>query len=124
MGVAVYPIIEGCDEPWATTLFSKAIARNQDHFTKALKKSKTETLDEFYRPDEEAIAEFGLEEEEAEWFEPNRGLIVIAEMLRIVDSKPQAFEVLDMLKEDLEKFNSVLLRAKAEGRRWNLGLSY
>ena len=124
MGVAVYPVVEDCDEPWATTLFSKVIARNQDRFTKQLKKSKVETLDEFYGPDEDAIEEFGLEEWGADWFEASRGLVVVAEMLRIVNSTPESFELVDMLKEDLEEFNSVLLRANLEGRRWNLGLSY
>ena len=89
-----------------------------------MKKSKVETLDEFYGPDEDAIEEFGLEEWGADWFEASRGLVVVAEMLRIVNSTPESFELVDMLKEDLEEFNSVLLRANLEGRRWNLGLSY
>lgn len=123
MGVAIYPVVEGCEEPWVTNLFSKHIGGSLESFVKPVKKLKLNNLNDFCLPDASFIEEFDLDFSDEEWFDPRDAILTVEAMISIIEKKPRLYEFPLELTEDLKDLRFVLNRALESNFRFRLEIS-
>jgi hypothetical protein len=123
MGVAIYPRIQGVSESWVYEISGKALAAQRERLHKMVKGQGLKDLLEYFVPSKEDAEEVGAEVEE-KWFQPDEGIEIIDAMTAAVDTHPAGIDRIENVKADLQAFRSILERAKAEGRMWNLSMDY
>ena len=123
MGVAIYPVIEGCEEAWVTNLFSKHIGRSHESFMKPLKNLKLSNLYDFCLPDSSLVDEFDLDFSDDEWFDARDCIATVEAMISIIEKKPKLYEFPVELADDLRELRSVLKKASQGELRFRLEMS-
>ena len=118
MGVYFYPRVENTSEDWTRQISGKALARDYDRLHRFIKKQGYRDLMTFYVPHPEEMT--GSDREE--WFNPMEGIGVIDAMTKVLEERLAEFDSYERLKEDLRDFRSILDRAAASGKRWNLAM--
>ncbi len=136
MGVAIFPVVDDGSAGWTDRINGKCLSRATDVLDKVAKKRRVPNLFSFYSwSREDAIAEqLGGDPEDpstfkesdvppTQWFSPTDGLVTIRALLDFVKSDGSGIKDLQCVREDLEEFERVLVKAVTSGARWYLGLS-
>ena len=118
MGVSFYPRVENTPEDWTRQISGKALARYYDRLQRLIKKQGHRDLMAFYVPHAEEMTASDREE----WFNPMEGIGIIEAMTKVLEERRTEFDSYDRLMEDLQDFRTILDRAAAIGRRWNLAM--
>jgi hypothetical protein len=118
MGVSFYPRVEGESEGWTRQISGKALARDYQRLHKLIKRQGYPELISFYVPHPEEMTESDKEE----WFKPNEGIVIFEAMAEALEERRTEFQSYERLKEDLQDFRSILDRAAAARKRWNLAI--
>jgi len=118
MGVSFYPRVENASEDWTRQISGKALARDYPRLQRLIKKQGHRDLMAFYVPHAEEMT--GSDREA--WFNPMKGIGIIDAMTKVLEERRGEFESYERLKEDLQDFHTILDRAAATGKRWNLAM--
>ena len=121
MGAALYPVFEGSNDGWPDKYERQVPARALDQLNKFAKTARVKPLMDFYSLTlEQAEAEGFDDNHTALWFDPIDGLRTVRALLANVRTDGRKIEDVDAVREDLEAFEQLLLRADEQNIRWRL----
>ena len=121
MSLAIYPIIENCEDSWITEFDGKILSSRLDDLSNKTLKFDCKQLMDFLTVDAEDLEEFGIDiDDSPEWFSPTDGMKTLDLYVQLIAEDINE----DLLRQELQQLRAILQRASNEGRRWKLAVDF